>query len=197
MFRKKLILVCSLVLVVLLSLSACGKSDSKGSSSKNSKSNTSTADSKKAFKNKVAKICGSVDTSVFDQINNASTSFDADPEAFQQAFQDGEDELDRVISALDDVDAPAEYDDDWEILIDDFSAIRDAYPKIGKALGEILKITEDASSSLDPSTISDAQKQIEDIQNEIEASNDDLSQRATEIGEIVDRLGINSCNFEK
>lgn len=202
MFRRKILMLCVIILVLSLSLVACSSKDTKKSSSTKTTSKSdsngasSSTNSKKAFQNQVAKVCSSVDNTVFDEIEKSTVSFESDPEAFRKAFQDGEDELDRAISKLDDIDPPAQWEDDWDTLIDDFSAIRDAYPTFADALEELLRITTSAKGSTDPATLAEIQAEATKTQTEIQAIGEDLTQRGTEIGEIVKRLGISDCEFD-
>lgn len=199
--RRKILMTCVIVLTFSLLLSGCSsKNAKKSSSTKSSKStneskggSSSSTNSKKAFQNEVAKICKSVDNTIFDEIETATASFGSDPEGFKKIFQDGEDELDRVIGKLDNVDPPAQWEDDWDTLIDDFSAIRDALPVYVDALVDLLRITNNAKGSSDPATIAAIQAEATKTQTELQALGEDLTQRGTEIGEIIERLGISNC----
>jgi len=191
-----MILVAS-VAVVMLSLSSCGGSDSKGSSEKEkAKTRDSSESTNTKFKNDVINICKSADKDIFKEIQTTAGNIQEDPEAFQNAIQAGEDDLDRVIAALDGIDPPAQYSDDWNTLIDNISAIRDSYPQLGEGYSNLTTLSEDARDTSDPAAQAKALEDIATTQTSIEALFEDLSQRQAELQDIADKRGLDGCSFE-
>lgn len=200
MKRKNLLALITCLLVLALTLGACGGDSKKETESTKAKSETSKKSSGKkvsstnenaAFNKKVKKVCESVDTSVFDDIETAAADAMNDPEAFGVKLQAAEDELDRIISELEDIEAPDEHADEWDTFIEDFEAIRDALPEMSRALTELVQITQTVQN--DPATATAAQARLEEIQNELEPLLEDLDQRAQEIKDISYELGIDDC----
>lgn len=200
MIRKRLVLLGICVVVLSLFLTSCGSDDKKDeSSSKKSSSNSSSkgssGSSNSSFTNKVKAACESVDKTVFDEITNSYTQ-EGGTAAFDDAIQAAEDELDKAIAKFDDIDPPAKYEEDWDTLVDDFSAIRDAYPEFADALRRISELTETMKSG-DVAAISNAQAEMEAITEDVTALSEDLSQRSKEISQISTRLGIDDvCDLE-
>lgn len=199
MSRKRILSVLIFAVVLTISLSSCSSSDKKEEGSKSSaKSNTksSGSNSKSKFVDDVAAVCESVDQNVFSAFDSGNQNLLNDPQAFEAAIQAGEDELDRIISDLEDIDAPSAYSDDWDTFIEDFSALRDAYPKIADYIQELNTVSSGITGETDPAAIQDAQDRLTEIQTEYEALAEDLSQRSQEISDISERLGIKDCSFK-
>ncbi|HMS24127.1 MAG TPA: hypothetical protein PKB15_00315 [Acidimicrobiia bacterium] len=195
MTRNRLFVTCACALVLVLSLGACGSDSKKESSDSKSEERKSVSSSsgKSDFVKDVAKVCQGIDREVFDELSNSDIA--GDPDAFQEALKNGEDELDNVISDLEDIDPPSKFSDDWDTFLDDFSAMRDAYPQLGEGMASLTRLATD-SQSTDPATAQAAQTQMIEVQADLQELVEDLSQRGEEIAAIADRLGLEDCNLD-
>lgn len=205
MFRKRFLVSSACVIILALSVTACGSDDKKseksdqkpptGASQSDSGSKSGSGSSDTPFANAVAAACDSVDKSFIDEIANSDIQSDGYG-PFQEAVRAGEDELDKVIAKFEDIDPPSKFEDDWDTFLDDFSAIRDAYPQLAAAVQRLSELTEEIRSS-DPAVVENARDELLDIQSEMEALTEDLTQRTEEITDIANRIGIkDACDLD-
>lgn len=174
------------ILAFMLALSSCsGSSDNESVSDASQK-----AVDVSTFRKQVKQACSEIDEEVFTNTTSAYENVLADPAGLEAALQAAEGELDKVISAFDDIDPPAKYQEDWETLGDDIDAMRDAFPDLAESVTKLTQISSSLQASTDLSDVQAAQQELEDIQNNIQDISDDFAHRTEEIEKMSKKLGL-------
>ena len=163
------------------------------SCSGNSESSTSDKVSKAKFREKAERICEDIDSSKFAFLEAAAG--DISVEDFDTSLAEAEDELDRIISKLEDINVPEEFEDVWETILDDFSAVRDILVNASTAKSDVALYTDELAQATEPADIEKLQDQLDDAQEKLSDIAEDLEMRRDAINKNAEKLKIGECEI--
>lgn len=189
------IFICSLLVITACLATACSSdSGTKKKAAPATHTEETEATSGKpgaettAFAVKVMKVCNNIDQSIFTQLSSPSVI--ADPTTYSTVLSAAEDELDKAIASFGDINPPAKYSDDWDTFQDDFSAIRDAFPKLSDDIKEIAALTATMTTENDAATQTELQAKLSKLEKHFGSIGQDLSQRSKRDCQHSEEAGI-------
>lgn len=177
--------------IFILVLAACSSSSSVTQDTKVTKRE------KQVFAEKVSSICSSIEVSDFPNLFDVLNDSVEEANAFVTQAQGAEDSIDDAVSRFSDVEPPAAFEEDWDALVDDFSAVRDSYPKLAEAAQRYADVASDLSIEAGEEAYKQADKELTEIEDDVDIISRDLDQRYKAIRVTSNKYDFEECDLER